>query len=410
MLHTKAADRASIVVQSLITTQRKIDLVRGSIATSLAICRVSISVVVDDVAALVYFEHGLELGVGYDVHGVRQRVAEMQLYAQVALLYQVEAGPIALVGGQVKTEEGIAVPVVAVRQSVPLVLPHLAGRGEQTHVTPDEEFVFEIRLERFGGYMSPVHVHCVEADGVVLGVKRTLGVYTVVRIVIDAAQHQMFRQSAEEQVLVRVRASACRNGVHLAVDGPHWILDRALLESLDVCHLHGRIQGGLLCKQGGIDYVYPVIGVVPNSLECKSGLTAYQSYLDIDAVDQEFILQKEIHDHIDKPTPYDIRSSSNEPFVSRGSVDYLDGIHENGPVLVPQLTRQLRDLGSGTVTQQRLYVGTIRVPIGRRGHERTVQIDVDLTEQRMHPVVDWTYGIDQVEIVPVGSSHLHLHA
>ena len=87
MLHTKAAGRApSIVVgsPSLGTTPRNIDLVRGSIVSSLAICRVSISVVVDDVAALVDFQHGLELGVGYDVHGVQQRVTKMQLYAQVA--------------------------------------------------------------------------------------------------------------------------------------------------------------------------------------------------------------------------------------------------------------------------------------------------------------------------------------
>ena len=65
-----------------------------------------------------------------------------------------EAGTIALVGGQVKT-----VPVVAANQPVPLVLPHLAGRVEQAYVTPDEEVVFEIRLERFGGYLSSVHVH-----------------------------------------------------------------------------------------------------------------------------------------------------------------------------------------------------------------------------------------------------------
>ena len=99
MLHKNAAGRApSIVVgsPSLGTTPRKIDLVRGSIASSLAICTVSISVVVD-VAALLYF--GLELGVCDDVHSVRQRVAEMQFYAQVALLYQTEAEAIALVGG-----------------------------------------------------------------------------------------------------------------------------------------------------------------------------------------------------------------------------------------------------------------------------------------------------------------------
>ena len=251
MLHTKAAGKApSIIVgsPSLGTTPRNIDLVRGSLANSLAICRVSISVVVDDVAALVYLQHGLEFGVGDDVHDGPQRLTEMQLYAQVALLYQMEAGAIALVGGQIKTEEGVAVSVVAASQSVPLVLPHLASRGEQTHVAPDEEVVFEVGLERFGGYLSSVHVHCVEADGVVLGVKRILVVCAVVRIVIYAAQHQRFRQGTEEQVLVRVRPSTRGNGIHLAVDGPRRILDRALLESLDVGHLYGRIRGGLLCK------------------------------------------------------------------------------------------------------------------------------------------------------------------
>ena len=66
--------------------------------------------------------------------------------------------------------------------------------------------------------MSSVHVHRVEVYGVVLGVKRILVVRAVVGIVIDAAQHQTFRQGTEEQVLVRVRPSASRNGVHLALD------------------------------------------------------------------------------------------------------------------------------------------------------------------------------------------------
>ena len=416
MLHTKAAGRTSSIVvgsPSLGTTPRNIDLARGSIASSLAICKVSISVVVDDVAALVDFQYGLELDVDEDVHGVQQRVAEMQFYAQVALLYQMEAGAVAQVGGQVETEEGVAVSVVAAIQSVPLVLPHLAGRGEQTHVAPDEEVVCEIGLERFGGYLSSVHVHRVEVDGVVLGVKRILVLRTVVGIVIDAAQHQTFRQGTEEQVLVRVRPSASRNGVHLALDRSHRILDRALLQSLDVRHLHGRIQGGLLCKQGGVDDLYFVIGVGPTSHEGKSRLTTHQSYLDIDAVDQEFILQKEIHvetaHHIDHATPYDVLSSIHEPFVSRGSVGYLNGVYASGRVLVPQLTRQLRVVGIGTVAQQRLYVGTIRIRVGRRGHERAVQIDVDLTEQRMQPVIHWSHGIGQVEIVPVGSCHLRLH-
>ena len=50
-----------------------------------------------------------------------------------------ETGTIALVGGQVKTEEGVAMPEVIARQSVPFVLPYLTGRGEQVEVAPDEE-------------------------------------------------------------------------------------------------------------------------------------------------------------------------------------------------------------------------------------------------------------------------------
>ena len=49
-----------------------------------------------------------------------------------------------------------------------------------------------------------------------------------------------------------------------------------------------------------------------------------------------------------------VLKQTNEPFVSRESFDCLDGFHVSGRVLVPQLTRQLRDLGIGTVAQQRL--------------------------------------------------------
>ena len=76
---------------------------------------------------------------------------------------------------------------------------------------------------------------------------------------------------------------------------------------------------------------------------------------------------------------------------------------------MPQLTRQLRVLGIGTVTQQRLNVGAICIRVGRRGHERAVQVDVDMTEQRTQPVIHWSHGVGQVEIVPVGLCHLRLH-
>ena len=96
MLHTKAIGKASIVLgsPSLGTTPPKMDAVFGSIASRRAICRVSISVVVDDVAILVDFQHGFEFGVGDDVHGGAKRFSEMKFDAQVALLYQIEAGTI----------------------------------------------------------------------------------------------------------------------------------------------------------------------------------------------------------------------------------------------------------------------------------------------------------------------------
>ena len=43
----------------------------------------------------------------------------MEFYAQVALLYQIKAGTVALVGGQVETEEGVAVSVLVASQTVP---------------------------------------------------------------------------------------------------------------------------------------------------------------------------------------------------------------------------------------------------------------------------------------------------
>ena len=113
MLHTKATGSSSIVAgsPSLGTTPRKIDRVHGSIASSLAIWVYIVSVVVDDVATLVDFQHSFELGVGDKVHIGQQRITEMNFDAQIALLYEVEAGTMARDGGQVETEEGVALPV-----------------------------------------------------------------------------------------------------------------------------------------------------------------------------------------------------------------------------------------------------------------------------------------------------------
>ena len=113
--------------------------------------------------------------------------------------------------------------------------------------------------------------------------------------------------------------------------------------------------------------------------------------------------------HVDHATAGYVISSSHEPSVGCGSAGQLDGVHATRRVLTPQLIRQLRRLGVGSVTQQRLYVGSIRLRVGRRGHERTVQGDVDLTPQRIQPVVHRSDGFGRIEIVSVDSRHLRLH-
>ena len=113
--------------------------------------------------------------------------------------------------------------------------------------------------------------------------------------------------------------------------------------------------------------------------------------------------------HVDHATACYVFSSSHEPGVRIGSVRQLDGAHATSLVLVPQLIRQLRRLGTESVGQQRFHVGSIRVRVGRLGHERVVQGDVDLTPQRMQPVVHRTYGCSRVEIVSVWLRHLHMH-
>ena len=59
----------------------------------------SISEIVDDVPALVDFQHRFEFCVHDDVDGLLERCSVMQVDAQVALLYQMEARPITRVRG-----------------------------------------------------------------------------------------------------------------------------------------------------------------------------------------------------------------------------------------------------------------------------------------------------------------------
>ena len=83
-------------------------------------------------------------------------------------------------------------------------------------------------------------------------------------------------------------------------------------------------------------------------------------------------------------------------------------MHATSLVFVPQLIRQLRRLGVQSVTQQRLYEGSVRIRVGRIGHEHAVQGEVGLAEQRMQPVVHRSHGFVHVDRVTVGPRHLHL--
>ena len=87
-------------------------------------------------------------------------------------------------------------------------------------------------------------------------------------------------------------------------------------------HMHDWIEGGLLDEQGCVDDDYLVI-VGSSRHQRKRGLATHQSYLDVDAVDQEFILQKHIHvettHHVDHATLCYVLSSSHEPLVRIGS-------------------------------------------------------------------------------------------
>ena len=47
---------------------------------------------------------------------------------------------------------------------------------------------------------------------------------------------------------------------------------------------------------------------------------------------------------------------------------------------------------------QRLDVGAVRIRVGRRCHECSVQVDIDLTEGRMKPVIHRALGIGSIEV------------
>ena len=120
----------------------------------------------------------------------------MNLDAQVAILHQVATRPVERVQGGVETEKSVSLTEVGARQTVPFVLRHFAGLDEQFDVTRDVPLIRKIRLKVFDGDLSTVHLHGEEVDVVVLGVKRFFGVPLTESAVVNAAQHQTFRQGS----------------------------------------------------------------------------------------------------------------------------------------------------------------------------------------------------------------------
>ena len=298
---------------------------------------------------------------------------------------------IAHVGGQVKTEEGVSVPEVAAGLSVSQVLPHLTGRWELVHVATDETYtateLMSLLLAWDGfcrTYRSTLRYRCSTAPDVSAGCRGTGSRACSIEYLLKWST-PCSRRTASDTWPFSSRGSWCAPSVRSDSGRPslrirwHWWC--------------------LFCNWGWPRQPWA---------QTPSCFAPWHR-----RIHQEFILQEQVHvetaHHVDDKTPHDVRSSSHEPCISCRSVGDLDGIHASGLVLVPQLTRQLCDFGVVAVTQQRLYVGAIRIRVGRTGHQRTVQVDVDLTEQRMQPVIHRTHGIDQVEVTFVGSGHLCLN-
>ena len=78
-------------------------------------------------------------------------------------------------------------------------------------------------------------------------------------------------------------------------------------------------------------------------------------------------------------------------------------------VFVPQYNRPLRVFGFGTIAQRCFDVGPIRTRGVRKGRVGIIQIEVDLTEQRMEPIIHMTYLLFLAEVLSITLGHLRSH-
>ena len=145
-----------VVSQSLCITSWTTVLVCTFLSRSRATCSVSIS---NGVLVLVDFEHRLEFNLHDDVHGLSECRGKMNLDGQVAFCIRWQHDPSH--ASRVRSKPKKVCPSRK-RQTVPIVLRHIAVRGEQVDVTPDVPPLREFRLKGFGGHLLTVRVHGIE--------------------------------------------------------------------------------------------------------------------------------------------------------------------------------------------------------------------------------------------------------
>ena len=57
----------------------------------------------------------------------------------------------------------------------------------------------------------------------------------------------------------------------------------------------------------------------------------------------------------------------------------------------------------------RVLLGAVRICVGRWYHECTIQVDLDLIEERMKPVIHRTHGIASTKVGSIEACHLRLN-
>ena len=206
---------------------------------------------------------------------------------------------------------------------------------------------------------------------------------------------------------MHARPGALRYRLYLAVDRAERTLRRSLLQRPYVRHRHRRTQHGLAHEHDSIHYAHLVVGVRAAGNQREGVFAAHEQYLDSDTVDLEPVLHEKVDvqppHHLDDSTPRYVPPSLHQ---TRIAGVLLRRFHVSGRILVPQMASELSLLRLGAVTQKRFDVGTKRVGVRRRRHERVVEVYVHLAEQRMEPIVQGRHRCIVGDVGAYSANHL----